>query len=177
VSSSFEIPPSRAAVAGSSSNPYTVELPSPTKPPPKPRKPRAKKVSAGPSMPVYDPHPFSYPTMPAPPTTQSRAAEIPAQPPAKRQRKTKADPDVSAVPFKGPSMAVYDPHPFSYPAMPAPPTTQNRAADIPAQPPAKRQRKKKADPDAPVPEKRGAMFKRACPKNILDRVDRVMSQR
>lgn len=32
------------------------------------------------------------------------------------------------------------------------------------------------DPDA-TPEKRGAIFKKACPKNILDRVARVMSQR
>jgi hypothetical protein len=31
--------------------------------------------------------------------------------------------------------------------------------------------------DAPLPEKRGAIFKKACPKNILDRVARVMSQR
>ena len=38
-------------------------------------------------------------------------------------------------------------------------------------------RKKKLDPDAPTPEKRGAVFKKTCPKNILDRVDRVMSQR
>ena len=44
------------------------------------------------------------------------------------------------------------------------------------QPPAKRQRKQK-DPDANQPEKRGAIFKKACPKNILDRVDRVMGQR
>ena len=42
---------------------------------------------------------------------------------------------------------------------------------------APRSRKKKLDPDAPTPEKRGAVFKKACPKNILDRVDRVMSQR
>lgn len=28
-----------------------------------------------------------------------------------------------------------------------------------------------------VPEKRGAIFKKACPKNILDRVARVKSQR
>ncbi|KAI5124074.1 hypothetical protein M0805_003901 [Coniferiporia weirii] len=40
----------------------------------------------------------------------------------------------------------------------------------------KRARKAK-DPDAPVPEKRGAIFKKACPKSILERVDRVISQR
>ncbi|KAI0748338.1 hypothetical protein C8Q80DRAFT_1270759 [Daedaleopsis nitida] len=49
------------------------------------------------------------------------------------------------------------------------------SSDNPVSPPqAKRQRK---DPNAPVPEKRGAMFKKACPKNIIDRVERVMSQR
>ncbi|TDL21594.1 hypothetical protein BD410DRAFT_724161 [Rickenella mellea] len=46
----------------------------------------------------------------------------------------------------------------------------------PQTPPAKRARKKK-DPDVPEPEKRGAIFKKACPKNILERVDRVISQR
>ena len=49
-------------------------------------------------------------------------------------------------------------------------------ASAASQPQPKRQRKAK-DPDAPVPEKRGAMFKKACPKNILDRVERVMAQR
>ncbi|KAI0934905.1 hypothetical protein AcV5_006599 [Taiwanofungus camphoratus] len=43
-------------------------------------------------------------------------------------------------------------------------------------PPAKRQRHKK-DTDVPIPEKRGAVFKKRCPKNILDRLDRVFSQR
>ncbi|RDB22884.1 hypothetical protein Hypma_009779 [Hypsizygus marmoreus] len=37
--------------------------------------------------------------------------------------------------------------------------------------------RKKADPNAPKPEKRGAIFKKSCPKNILERVERVMSQR
>jgi len=48
--------------------------------------------------------------------------------------------------------------------------------DTPPRPTAKKPRKK-ADPDAPQPEKRGALFKKKCPKNILDRVDRVISQR
>ncbi|RPD66345.1 hypothetical protein L226DRAFT_550337 [Lentinus tigrinus ALCF2SS1-7] len=43
-------------------------------------------------------------------------------------------------------------------------------------PKAKRQRKAK-DPDAPVPEKRGAIHKKQCPKNIIERVERVMAQR
>ncbi|EMD38028.1 hypothetical protein CERSUDRAFT_134570 [Gelatoporia subvermispora B] len=33
------------------------------------------------------------------------------------------------------------------------------------------------DPDALAPEKRGAVFKKKCPKNILERLDRVISQR
>jgi hypothetical protein len=37
--------------------------------------------------------------------------------------------------------------------------------------------RKKRDPGATEPEKRGAIFKKQCPKNILERVDRVMSQR
>ncbi|EIW84622.1 hypothetical protein CONPUDRAFT_116757 [Coniophora puteana RWD-64-598 SS2] len=47
----------------------------------------------------------------------------------------------------------------------------------PTQPTKKRQRKKDPANDEPPPEKRGAIMKKKCPKNILDRVDRVMSQR
>ncbi|KAI0673012.1 hypothetical protein C8Q78DRAFT_969499 [Trametes maxima] len=46
----------------------------------------------------------------------------------------------------------------------------------PKKPAAKRQRKAK-DPNVPVPEKRGAIFKKACPQNIIERVHRVMGQR
>ncbi len=42
---------------------------------------------------------------------------------------------------------------------------------------AKRLRKDPQSSDVSLPEKRGAMFKKSCPKNILDRVARVMSQR
>lgn len=48
--------------------------------------------------------------------------------------------------------------------------------DIPSTsqlPPAKKQRKQKAAPQ----EKRTARFRASCPKNILDRLDRVISQR
>ncbi|KAF7976507.1 hypothetical protein HWV62_6313 [Athelia sp. TMB] len=67
-----------------------------------------------------------------------------------------------------------DANPFSYP--PAPAQVHEPQA---SQPPAKKKKKGKgkSDPDAPVPEKRGAIFKKACPKNIMERVDRVMSQR
>lgn len=43
-------------------------------------------------------------------------------------------------------------------------------------PSVKRQKKSK-NLDAPAPEKRGAIFKKKCPQNILERVDRVISQR
>ncbi|KAG5721385.1 Mitogen-activated protein kinase kinase kinase 1 [Termitomyces sp. T112] len=47
----------------------------------------------------------------------------------------------------------------------------------PSQPRKAARKRKKADPDDPPPEKRGATFKKSCPQNILDRVKRVMSQR
>ncbi|KAI0792163.1 hypothetical protein C8Q75DRAFT_754676 [Abortiporus biennis] len=37
--------------------------------------------------------------------------------------------------------------------------------------------RKKKDPNEPAPEKRLAIFKKQCPKNILERVERVISQR
>ena len=49
-----------------------------------------------------------------------------------------------------------------------------------APPPPKRGRKKAApaaDASGSQPEKRGAVFKSQCPQNILDRVERVMTQR
>ena len=44
------------------------------------------------------------------------------------------------------------------------------------QPKPKRARKAK-DPNAPVPEKRGAVLKKNCPKNIMERAFRVRDQR
>ena len=41
----------------------------------------------------------------------------------------------------------------------------------------KKPRKEPQGSDVTSPEKRGAIFKKSCPKNILDRVARVMSQR
>ncbi|KAI0819496.1 hypothetical protein BC628DRAFT_1016088 [Trametes gibbosa] len=58
-----------------------------------------------------------------------------------------------------------------------PGVASSSSTPLPAKkPPAKRQRKVK-DSSAPVPEKRGAIFKKACPQNILDRVTRGMTQR
>ncbi|KAF5378349.1 hypothetical protein D9615_008763 [Tricholomella constricta] len=47
----------------------------------------------------------------------------------------------------------------------------------PSQPPKASRSRRETNPDEPEPEKRGAIFKKSCPKNILDRVERVMSQR
>ena len=44
------------------------------------------------------------------------------------------------------------------------------------EPKPKRARKAK-DPSAPVPEKRGAVLKKNCPKNIMERAFRVRDQR
>jgi hypothetical protein len=55
---------------------------------------------------------------------------------------------------------------------PQPPQARTRTTSSKS----KRLRKDPQSPDA-TPEKRGAIFKKACPKNILDRVARVMSQR
>lgn len=67
----------------------------------------------------------------------------------------------------------------SYATSTAMPSSSSRVLDTPPvakPPPIKRQRKMK-DADAPAPEKRGAIFKKKCPKNILERLDRVASQR
>ena len=71
-------------------------------------------------------------------------------------RKKKADP-VEPTPDSGSSMPL---------AGPSQPTA-----------PAKRGRKKKVTDDQSEPEKRKAQFKPRCPQNILDRVERVMTQR
>lgn len=82
-------------------------------------------------------------------------------------RKRKAIDD----PYSGYSTYTYA---ASYPAAPVPGASSN--PPVASKPAAKRQRKAK-DPDAPAPEKRGAIFKKACPKNIIERVERVMQQR
>ncbi len=65
----------------------------------------------------------------------------------------------------------------------APVASSSTAVAGPSQPsaPAKKGRKKKVandiNDDQPEPEKRKAQFKPKCPQNILERVERVMSQR
>lgn len=49
--------------------------------------------------------------------------------------------------------------------------------DSPPAPSPKKRRRGAKDPDAPVPEKRGAIMKKKCPQNILDRLERVRDQR
>jgi hypothetical protein len=70
------------------------------------------------------------------------------------------------------------PSPQSTPSYPIASSSQS---SVPSKPtPAKKTRHKAGNPDDPPPappEKRGAMFKKRCPQNILDRVERVMTQR
>ncbi|KAG6872400.1 hypothetical protein C0995_009990 [Termitomyces sp. Mi166 len=58
-----------------------------------------------------------------------------------------------------------------------PPTASGLMEPGPSRPRNAARTRRKADPDVPPPEKRGARFKNSCPQNILDRVERVMSQR
>ncbi|KAG6810111.1 hypothetical protein H0H92_013253 [Tricholoma furcatifolium] len=57
----------------------------------------------------------------------------------------------------------------------ATPSTSSLAG--PSQPKKTVKSRKKTDSDRSKPEKRGARFKASCPQNIMERVDRVMSQR
>ena len=80
--------------------------------------------------------------------------------------------------------AVDDPQAHWVPTVPAPSTSRYPyassqgygASSSNSQPAAKKARKAK-DPSAPAPEKRGAIFKKACPKAILERAERVAVQR
>ncbi|KAI0636763.1 hypothetical protein C8Q77DRAFT_1094450 [Trametes polyzona] len=68
-------------------------------------------------------------------------------------------------------------HAATYPSNVAGSSSNPNTLDSPARKPvAKRQRKVK-DLSAPVPEKRGAMFKKSCPMNILERAERAKAQR
>lgn len=139
---------------------------------------RLSQSIAYPSMGAPDPHPFSYPARPVAQgsTSYSRSNPSTVQPPAKKPSRNKAVPHV--VPPPAQSMAMLDSHPFSYPAKPTPSQSYAQPGPSAQQPPQKKPRTKKmVDPNAPVIEKRGAREKKSCPKNILDRVDRVMSQR
>lgn len=125
------------------------------------------------SIKAADRNPYSYPSMPAKSASQPSTTKT-AQPRTQKQQYSSTQPTGPAYSITG-----ADQNPYSYPSMPSASAFQPAAKTIDAtELPAKKQRKKKGvDPDALVPEKRGAIFKKACPKNILDRVDRVMSQR
>ena len=81
-----------------------------------------------------------------------------------RKRKATEDPYISCG------------YPYASGAAAAAPGSSNNPIELDSPPKAKRQRKAK-DPDALAPEKRGAIFKKVCPKNIIERVERVMGQR
>ncbi|KIK87552.1 hypothetical protein PAXRUDRAFT_831831 [Paxillus rubicundulus Ve08.2h10] len=89
--------------------------------------------------------------------------------------------------YKDPATSSYIPaaHTYSYTSYPYHGSSMHPyPSSVPEAlpPPAKKSRKgmRKSVDNTPVaekPEKRGAMTKKKCPKNILDRVERVMSQR
>ncbi|KAI0307910.1 hypothetical protein B0F90DRAFT_1813275 [Multifurca ochricompacta] len=64
-------------------------------------------------------------------------------------------------------------HPSSQPQQPV----QAYAGAHPSLSRPKKRRKTSQNSDASLPERRGAVFKKSCPKNTLERVARVMSQR
>ncbi|KAJ7673593.1 hypothetical protein B0H17DRAFT_1161807 [Mycena rosella] len=102
------------------------------------------------------------------PTASSSRAHDDASPPAKKPR-------LSTVPITPILVTPKKPTLLSAPK----PVTTAPAAASSSQPsvdeaPAKKGCKKAAEA---TPEKRGAIFKKKCPKNILDRVERVMTQR
>ncbi|KAF4615107.1 hypothetical protein D9613_013017 [Agrocybe pediades] len=122
---------------------------------PEPKKPRSNPArNARPQSYNEDAPARSAAPVPPPPPATAPPAKKPRAPRGKKATTVSAP---ATAPQAGPSTA------------PAPEPT-------PA--PAKKGRgKKKADPNAEEPEKRLAQFKPRCPQNILDRVQRVMTQR
>ncbi|KAG6845270.1 hypothetical protein H0H87_011679 [Tephrocybe sp. NHM501043] len=134
--------------------------------------------------------------------TWSRAGEAPAPaamleiPAAKKARTSSKASSVSLTPAPGPSlsskkrMQTGQTSPYTSEVSYLPPRAEtlpqvsrggydmpSSSQPGPSKPSKGGRSRKKADADAPKPEKRGAIFKKSCPKNILDRVERVMSQR
>jgi hypothetical protein len=92
--------------------------------------------------------------MPKPPAAKKARVSRAKQPPVRNQPTTSVLP---VMPEAGPSQTA---------APPPPPTKRGRKKADPAE-----------DASGSQPEKRGAVFKAKCPQNILDRVERVMTQR
>ncbi|KJA24154.1 hypothetical protein HYPSUDRAFT_38918 [Hypholoma sublateritium FD-334 SS-4] len=123
------------------------------------------------SSPMTAPHkptPISSQTS-APPYTASSASHAPA-----KRGRAKAAPS--------PALNVSVPPSSSLPQLSGSTSAFQLPSSDPPVPPVKRGRggrKKATDASlpAPKPEKRGAIFKKKCPQNILDRVERVMTQR
>ena len=130
-------------------------------------------------MEAPDPHPFSYPArfMPQGSISSSQSNTSNFQQPAEKSSRKR---HVPCAPSAALSMAMVDSHPLSYPAKRKPSQMYAEAEPGPSvtQPLSKKARTKRVlNPDASAVEKRGAREKKSCPKTILDRVDRVMSQR
>ncbi|KAJ7852789.1 hypothetical protein B0H14DRAFT_2508875 [Mycena olivaceomarginata] len=103
----------------------------------------------------------------------------PASTPTASSSQIQANPDpIDGLPPAKKQRQEPIPSPQSTPSYPIASSSQS---SVPSKPtPAKKTRRKAGNPDDPPPappEKRGAMFKTKCPQNILDRVQRVMTQR
>ncbi|KAF8801681.1 hypothetical protein BYT27DRAFT_7235662 [Phlegmacium glaucopus] len=95
--------------------------------------------------------------------TSELPAKTPKRPTVKKARASRAK-QVSAPSQPATSAAVMPEAGPSQTATPPPKKRQKKAAPA-------------ADASGSEPEKRGAVFKSKCPQNILDRVERVMTQR
>ncbi|KAI0332129.1 hypothetical protein GY45DRAFT_1247526 [Cubamyces sp. BRFM 1775] len=90
-----------------------------------------------------------------------------------RKRKAAEDPDLDSVTPAAASSSYV----ARYPPVAGSSSNPILLDSPPAKKPAAKRQRKAKDPDAPVPEKRGAIFKKTCPQNIIERVRRVMEQR
>ncbi|KAF7335749.1 hypothetical protein MVEN_02230600 [Mycena venus] len=106
--------------------------------------------------------PSHAPTLSASSQQQAGPSEIDALPPAKKPRQ---EPIITSKPA---------PSPYSNPI---PVASSSQTPILSQSTPAKKTRPKAGDLPAATPEKRGAVFKKKCPQNILDRVERVRTQR
>ncbi|KAJ7210694.1 hypothetical protein GGX14DRAFT_624755 [Mycena pura] len=109
----------------------------------------------------------------SPPKASSLGAASDGSPPTKRPRHTVAHtPNAPSSSYPISTSSLLQAAPSSY--YPEPSAT---GASVPASLPAKKSRRKAAGKSTEPPEKRLAVLKKKCPQNILDRVERVMTQR
>ncbi|KAJ6471811.1 hypothetical protein C8R47DRAFT_1147143 [Mycena vitilis] len=109
--------------------------------------------------------------------------QVPSSSPAASSSQVKAEADIAQAPpplkkRRKQPIQTPKPTPKPTPVYPDPtPVASSSQTPLPPQPTPKKARRKAGDPPAAPQEKRLAMFKKKCPQNILDRVERVMTQR